>query len=64
MPEASYVILDGIYDSEDPAPLNIQFIRVPYPIEQAVQDALESGMPFPEEYILEVRTGRYQVRKD
>jgi predicted phosphodiesterase len=64
MPEASYVILDGIYDSEDPAPFNIQFIRVPYPIEQAVQDALESGMPSPEEYILEVRTGRYQVRKD
>ncbi|MGV2786918.1 metallophosphoesterase, partial [Clostridium perfringens] len=31
MPEASYVILDGIYDSEDPAPFNIQFIRVPYP---------------------------------
>ncbi|WP_098746364.1 metallophosphoesterase family protein [Paenibacillus sp. EZ-K15] len=64
MPEASYVILDGIYDSEDPAPFNIQFIRVPYPIEQAVQDALESGMPSPKEYILEVRTGRYQVRKD
>lgn len=64
MPEASYVILDGIYDSEAPAPFNIQFIRVPYPIEQAVQDALESGMPSPEEYILEVRTGRYQVRKD
>ncbi|WP_339290554.1 metallophosphoesterase family protein [Paenibacillus sp. FSL W8-0187] len=64
MPEASYVILDGIYDSEDPAPFNIQFIRVPYPIEQAVQDALESCMPSPEDYILEVRTGRYQASKD
>ncbi|MGG4102515.1 metallophosphoesterase family protein [Paenibacillus lautus] len=64
MPEASYVILDGIYDSEEPASFNIQFIRVPYPIEQAVQDALESGMPSPEDYILEVRTGRYQTSKD
>ncbi|MGG3505620.1 metallophosphoesterase family protein [Paenibacillus lautus] len=64
MPEASYVILDGIYDSEEPASFNIQFIRVPYPIEQAVQDALESGMPSPEDYILEVRTGRYQASKD
>ncbi|MGG4096456.1 MULTISPECIES: metallophosphoesterase family protein [Paenibacillus] len=64
MPEASYVILDGIYDSEEPASFNIQFIRVPYAIEQAVQDALESGMPSPEDYILEVRTGRYQASKD
>ncbi|WP_339265807.1 metallophosphoesterase family protein [Paenibacillus sp. FSL K6-1330] len=64
MPEASYVILDGIYDSEELASFNIQFIRVPYPIEQAVQDALESGMPSPEDYILEVRTGRYQASKD
>ncbi|SEK41194.1 protein phosphatase [Paenibacillus sp. cl141a] len=64
MSEASYVILEGVYGSEDPAPLNIQCIRVPYPIEQAVQDALESGMPHPESYILEIRTGRYQARKD
>lgn len=64
MPEASYVILDGIYDSEEPASFNIQFIRVPYPIEQAVQDALESGMPSPEDYILEVKTGRYQASKN
>lgn len=64
LPEASYVILEGVYGSEDPAPLNIQCIRVPYPIEQAVQDALESGMPHPESYILEIRTGRYQARKD
>lgn len=64
MPEASYVVLEGVYGSEDPAPLNIQCIRVPYPIEQAVQDALESGMPHPESYILEIRTGRYQARKD
>ena len=63
LPEASYVILEGNYNSEARAPLNIQFIRVPYPIEQAVQDALQSGMPHPEEYILEIRTGRYQVKK-
>lgn len=62
LPEASYVILEGVYGSEATAPLNIQFIRVPYPIEQAVQDALQSGMPHPEEYILEIRTGRYQVK--
>lgn len=64
LPEASYVVLEGVYGSEDPEPLNIQCIRVPYPIEQAVQDALESGMPHPESYILEIRTGRYQARKD
>ncbi|MGY5344134.1 metallophosphoesterase family protein [Paenibacillus glucanolyticus] len=63
MPEASYVILDGSYESGIPAPLNIQFIRVPYNIEQAVQDAIQSGMPSPEDYILEIRTGRYQVKR-
>lgn len=60
---ASYCILEGELGSEDCAPLNIQFVRVPYDIEQAVRDALQSGMPSPEGYIVELRTGRYQGRQ-
>ena len=40
MPEASYVILMESMTAKIRLLLNIQFIRVPYPIEQAVQDAL------------------------
>ncbi|WP_036717095.1 metallophosphoesterase [Paenibacillus sp. JCM 10914] len=63
LPEASYVILEGYYESKEPGPFTIQFIRVPYDNEQAVQDAIQSGMPYPDTYVLEIRTGKYQGKK-
>lgn len=62
MPQASYVILEGRYDSRTSAALSMQWVRVPYDIERAVQDAVSSGMPFLDNYIEELRTGRYRSR--
>ncbi|MBW4083057.1 metallophosphoesterase [Paenibacillus sp. S150] len=58
--QASYVIMEGEYGGEAPAPLNIQFARVPYDIEQAVQQAADSQMPQLEPYIRELRTADYR----
>ncbi|MNI02790.1 phosphodiesterase [compost metagenome] len=58
--QASYVIVEGNYGSGDPAPLNIQFVRVPYDIERAVQQAVDSQMPHLEPYIKELRTAEYR----
>lgn len=62
LPQASYVILEGQYGSRTSAAFNIQFVRVPYDIERAVQDAVESGMPLLDHYAEELRTGRYRSR--
>lgn len=63
IPQACYCIIEGILDSELPAVLSIQTIRVPYDIEKAVQLARDSGMPENEadRYALEIRTA--QVHK-
>ncbi|MNO23516.1 phosphodiesterase [compost metagenome] len=58
--QASYVIMEGEYGSREPAPLNIQFVRVPYDIERAVQQAVDSQMPQLEPYIRELRTAEYR----
>ncbi|MEW9701095.1 metallophosphoesterase [Paenibacillus sp. SI8] len=63
MPQASYAILEGRYDSREAAALNIQLVRVPYDIELAVQQAKEEEMPELEPYIIELRTGTYQRKK-
>lgn len=58
--QASYVILEGEYGGETPAPFSIRFERVPYDIEQAVQQAVEAQMPYLEPYIRELRTAQYR----
>ncbi|UQZ36258.1 metallophosphatase family protein [Paenibacillus sp. PK3_47] len=60
--QASYVILEGEYGSGTAAPLNIQFVRVPYDIELAVSQAEASGMPDMVPYIRELRTAEYRGR--
>ncbi|USB33405.1 metallophosphoesterase family protein [Paenibacillus sp. YPG26] len=57
---ASYVILEGEVGSQDAADLNIQFIRVTYDIEAAIQEAVDAGMPLLNEYIQELRTAKYR----
>lgn len=63
IPQSSYVILEGIYHSAKPGPFTIQFVRVPYDIELAVQQAIDANTPSLEEYIEELRTAVYRGRK-
>lgn len=57
--QASYAILEGLLGSRSAAPYSISFCRVQYDIEQEIQIATESGMPFLEPYINELRTAKY-----
>lgn len=63
IPEASYCVLEGEYDSLKKAPFSIQHIRVPYNIELSIQLAREKNMPELEEYIQELTTSRYRGLK-
>jgi protein phosphatase len=63
IPQASYVILEGTYGSQTPSPLSIQFMRVPYAIELAIQQASEANMPYLAPYAHELRTAEYVRRK-
>ena len=57
---SSYVILEGVAGSPDPAPFGIQFVRVPFDTEREIAVAEASGMPEAEEYAIELRTGLYR----
>lgn len=57
--QASYAVLEGQYGNRKRAPYSITFCRVQYDIEREIQVATESGMPFLEPYIKELRTARY-----
>lgn len=61
--DASYVIMEGKYGSRETAPFSIQFIRVPYDIEEAVSIAEKAGMPLADAYALELRSGIYRGLK-
>lgn len=56
---ASYAILEGCYGDHEKSPYSISFCRVQYDIEHEVQIAMQSGMPFLEPYVHELRTARY-----
>ncbi|WP_411343634.1 metallophosphoesterase family protein [Paenibacillus sp. WLX1005] len=58
---ASYVILEGEPDATEPVPYSIQFARIPYDVEQAVQDAVDAGIPALDYYMKELRTGIYRA---
>lgn len=60
MTQSSYVVIEGEPDSITLEPLNIQFIRVPYDIELAIQQAVATDMPSLEAYMKELRTGVYR----
>lgn len=60
IPQASYCILEGESSGDINQAINIQFVRVPYDIEQEVQVAQQAGVPALELYIREIRTGVYR----
>jgi protein phosphatase len=58
--QASYGILEGKYECKESSALSITLVRVPYDIEKAIQQAIESKMPDLESYINELRTACYR----
>jgi protein phosphatase len=60
MPQASYAILEGTYDSQQADTFAVHLIRVPYDIELAIQQAAAEHMPELEAYASELRTARYR----
>ncbi|WP_338540563.1 metallophosphoesterase family protein [Paenibacillus tundrae] len=60
IPQASYCILEGESNRDINQAINIQFVRVPYDIEQEVRVAQQAGVPALELYIREIRTGVYR----
>lgn len=63
VPEPSYVILEGVPDSEQPAPFGIQFVRVPYDVESEVAVAESLQMPTRDVWAVELRTAVYRGRQ-
>lgn len=63
VPMATYVILTGTLDSQILSFYSIDFIRLPYDIEQAVEQARRVNVPDLEAYIIELRTAVYRGLK-
>ena len=53
---ASYVILEGEYESKDFAPISINIVRVPYSIEEEIERIEKSDNPRKEEIIRKLKT--------
>ena len=60
MTQASYVILEGAYNSQRADTFAVHVIRVPYDIERAIQQAAEEDMPELDLYAHELRTAQYR----
>lgn len=61
-PTPSYVVLEGVPGCE-PAPLGIQFVRVPYDVEAEIAVAEDLRMPTREAWAVELRTAVYRGRQ-
>ncbi len=60
IPQASYAIIEGNYNSREFSSYSINFVRVPYDVELAIEQAKDSNMPELTAYIDELRTARYR----
>ena len=58
--QASYAVIEGYEGSETLSSFSISIIRLPYDIDKAIEEALESGMPEKEAYINELKTAIYR----
>jgi len=61
--QASYVVLEETTNSGGSKSLQVSFLRVPYDVEREVRLAKGSGIPESEQYIQEIRTGKYRGRR-
>lgn len=63
IPECSYVIMYGNFNSQKPSSYSINFIRLPYDINKAVEDAYSTrNMPDLEDYVNEITKCIYNRR--
>ena len=60
MPQASYAIIEGTYNSQRADTFAVHLIRVPYDIELAIQQAAKERMPELAPYANELRTAQYR----
>jgi protein phosphatase len=60
MPLASYTILNGVLDSRTESVFSLDFVRVPFDIEQEIADARRVGVPDVDAYAIELRTSVYR----
>jgi len=60
IPQATYAILHGTYDSKETGPFSIEIARVPYDIEKEIRIAEELNMPGLEPYAFELREAIYR----
>ncbi len=63
IPQASYAIIEGHYQSEKISSILTSLVRVPYDIEKSIADASATDMPKKTEYIEELKTAVYQRHK-
>ncbi|MGB1286904.1 MAG: metallophosphoesterase family protein [Aggregatilineales bacterium] len=61
-PVPVYTVLKGVLNSEEAAAFTIEFVRVPYDAEAAIQRAKDVNMPETDAYAKELRTGIYRGR--
>lgn len=61
-PQACYVILEGEPGGSAADPFAVQFVRVPYDVEEEIAVATTLGMPQLEAYAIELRTAVYRGR--
>jgi diadenosine tetraphosphatase ApaH/serine/threonine PP2A family protein phosphatase len=62
-PTPSYVILEGVPDTDGPAPFDVRFVRVPYDVEAEIAVAEKLGMPQAGVWAVELRTAVYRGRQ-
>ena len=62
MSRASYCILEGVLASTTPAPFSHQLVRLPYDIDQALENARCDGFPDFKYYSIELKDAIYRGR--
>lgn len=63
LPLATYVIMTGNFDSQKTGLLSIDFVRIPYDIDLAIQQARQVGVHEVEAYAIELQTAVYRGRQ-
>lgn len=63
LPLATYTILTGKLNSRNSGLFSIDFVRMPYDIEQAIEQAERVNVPQVEAYAIELRTAVYRGRQ-
>ncbi|MDQ0185355.1 metallophosphoesterase family protein [Cytobacillus sp. FSL R5-0569] len=60
IPQATFAIIHGNYQSKQEGPFSIEIVRIPYDIEREIHQAEIMGMPNVAAYALELREARYR----